>query len=66
MKRSLADIPGDLPGRDGLIALMAQDKKVVDGAMRFILARDIGDSFVTAAVPRAVLADLLDQALAAR
>ena len=66
MKRSLADIPGDLPGRDGLIALMAQDKKVVDGAMRFILARDIGDSFVTDAVPRAVLADLLDQALAAR
>ncbi|MCL4674631.1 MAG: 3-dehydroquinate synthase [Pararhodobacter sp.] len=66
MMRSLADIPGDLPGRDGLIALMAQDKKVVEGAMRFILARDIGDSFVTAEVPRAALADLLDLALAAR
>lgn len=66
MKRKLSDIAGDLPGRDGLIALMAQDKKVVDGAMRFILARDIGDSFVTADVPRAVLAALLDDALAAR
>ncbi|WP_323037164.1 3-dehydroquinate synthase [Pararhodobacter sp.] len=66
MKRSLADIAGELPGRDALIALMAQDKKVVDGAMRFILARDIGDSFVTADVPRAALAALLDEALAGR
>tara|TARA_R110002124_G_scaffold77533_4_gene207604 strand:+ start:4190 stop:5323 length:1134 start_codon:yes stop_codon:yes gene_type:complete len=66
MKRTLAEIPGDLPGRDALIGLMAQDKKVVDGAMRFILARDIGDAFVTADVPHAALADLLDQALATR
>ncbi|GAB4261847.1 MAG: 3-dehydroquinate synthase [Pararhodobacter sp.] len=66
MKRSLADIPGDLPGRDGLIDLMAQDKKVRDGRLRFILARAIGDSFVTSDVPRAVLADLLDEALKGR
>jgi len=66
MKRKLSDIAGELPGRDGLIALMGQDKKVVDGALRFILARDIGDSFVTADVPHAVLAELLDDALAMR
>lgn len=66
MVRKLSAIPGDLPGRDGLIGLMGQDKKVVDGAMRFILARDIGDSFVTADVPPAALEALLDEALAAR
>ena len=63
MKRRLGDIPGDLPGRDGLIALMAQDKKVQDGRMRFILARGLGESFVTSDVPRAALASLLDEAL---
>ena len=66
MKRTLAEISGDLPGREALIGLMAQDKKVVDGAMRFILARDIGDAFVTADVPHAALADLLDEALSGR
>ncbi|MEM1389297.1 MAG: 3-dehydroquinate synthase [Pseudomonadota bacterium] len=63
MARDLADIPGDLPDADGLLALMGQDKKVVDGRLRFILARDIGAAFVTDAVPpdlvRAVLADAL-------
>jgi len=66
LKRKLSDIAGELPDRDGLIALMGQDKKVVDGSLRFILARDIGDSFVSADVPRAVLADVLDAALALR
>jgi 3-dehydroquinate synthase len=31
MKRRLSDIPGPLPGAEGLIALMAQDKKVTAG-----------------------------------
>ena len=43
----LSDIPGDLPGASALIDLMAQDKKVVDGALTFILARSIGDTFIT-------------------
>ncbi|MFN3954712.1 MAG: 3-dehydroquinate synthase [Pararhodobacter sp.] len=70
MKRRLADIPGDLPGSDALIALMAQDKKVLDGRMRFVLARGIGEAFVTDAVPpealRAVLDAALDAAIATR
>jgi 3-dehydroquinate synthase len=57
----IADIPGDLPGPDALIALMGQDKKVVDGRLRFILARGIGRAFVAEDVPgdavHAVLAD---------
>ena len=63
MKKDLADIPGDLPDADGLMALMAQDKKVIDGKLRFILARGIGDSFVTDEVDpdqvRAVMRDAL-------
>ena len=66
MKTDLADIPGDLPDAEGLIALMAQDKKVLDGKMRFILARGIGEAFVTSDVPRDVLKRLLEDALETR
>lgn len=64
MKANLSDIPGDLPDADGLLALMAQDKKVQDGRLRFILARDIGQAFVTDAVDPAVVRALLKDALA--
>lgn len=66
MKVDLADIPGDLPDAEALITLMGQDKKVLDGKLRFILARGIGQAFVTSDVPRAVLKTVLDEALAAR
>ncbi len=65
MAADLGDIPGDLPGRDALIALMGQDKKVQAGRLRFILARDIGKAFICDTVPPATLAALLDDALAA-
>jgi 3-dehydroquinate synthase len=51
MMRDLSDIPGDLPGAEGLVALMGQDKKVVDGKLRFVLARGIGEAFVAEDVP---------------
>jgi 3-dehydroquinate synthase len=66
MKADLSDIPGELPDADALITLMAQDKKVSDGALTFILARGIGQAFVTKDVPRAALQTLLSEALAAR
>lgn len=63
MKRRPSDIPGDLPGPEALLSLMAQDKKVVDGRLRFVLARGIGAAFVAEDVPpeavRAVLAEAL-------
>ena len=63
MKTDLSDISGALPNADGLIDLMGQDKKVVDGELRLILARGIGQAFVTQldgpAALRAVLADAL-------
>lgn len=64
MKTDLADIPGDLPSAEALVELMAQDKKVVDGKLKFILARSIGDSFVTGDVPSETLLGVLQDALA--
>ncbi|MCE8518212.1 3-dehydroquinate synthase [Ruegeria pomeroyi] len=64
MKTDLSDIPGDLPGAAALVDLMAQDKKVVDGQLRFILARGIGQAFVTSDVPRAAVLSVLEDALA--
>lgn len=66
MKTDLADIPGDLPDADGLLALMAQDKKVQDGTLHFILARAIGDAFITSDVPRDAVRAVLKDALARR
>lgn len=66
MKVDIADIPGDLPGPEGLLALMGQDKKVVDGKLRFILAHGIGEAFVADDVPSGIVLDLLSHALARR
>jgi 3-dehydroquinate synthase len=59
MKTDLADIPGDMPRPEVLLGLMAQDKKVVDGRLRFILARRIGEAFVADEVDPAAVTQLL-------
>ncbi|MDO5704432.1 MAG: 3-dehydroquinate synthase [Paracoccus sp. (in: a-proteobacteria)] len=61
MKTRIADIPGDLPDDAALIGLMGQDKKVVDGRLRFVLARGIGRAFVSDDVQRDDLAAVLAQ-----
>ena len=66
MKRRLADIPGELPDAEALVALMAQDKKVRDGRIAFVLARDIGDAFVARDVDLGPVRALLAEALAER
>ncbi|MFA3915405.1 3-dehydroquinate synthase [Ruegeria hyattellae] len=66
MKTDLADIPGDLPGAEALLDLMAQDKKVIDGQLRFILARGIGQAFVTSDVPADAVRLVIEDALASR
>jgi 3-dehydroquinate synthase len=65
MRRRLADIPGGLPPTPELVRLMAQDKKVTEGRLRFVLARDVGAAFLTDAVPPDALHALLDQARSA-
>lgn len=66
MKTDLADVAGDLPGAEALLDLMAQDKKVIDGRLRFILARGIGQAFVADDVPRDLVRQLLEDGLRAR
>jgi 3-dehydroquinate synthetase len=51
---------GELPTAQELIALMAQDKKAKAGRLAFILARRIGETFVTDAVELDQLARFLE------
>jgi 3-dehydroquinate synthase len=66
MARDLADIPGDLTDAAGLMRLMGQDKKVVEGRLRFVLVRGIGAAFVTGDVPGDKVEAMLTEALADR
>lgn len=66
MKVDLVDIEGDLPDADALIELMGQDKKVVDGQLAFIMARGIGDAFVSRDVDLDVVRGVLRDGLALR
>lgn len=57
----LSDIPGanELPGGEGLLELMRQDKKVRQGRLTLILIREIGKAFPTRDVEPATLLDFL-------
>ncbi len=47
----MADIPGDLPDAEALLAFITQDKKVSRGALTFILTHGIGQAFIAKDVP---------------
>ena len=66
MRHRLADVPGALPDAAGLVTLMGQDKKVRDGRLAFVLARDIGSTFVARDVDLGRVEALLAEALAGR
>ena len=59
MLRDLSEIEGELPGAETLLGLMGQDKKVIAGELRFVLARDIGEAFVTGDVPADAVLEVL-------
>ncbi|MEY8118098.1 MULTISPECIES: 3-dehydroquinate synthase [unclassified Falsihalocynthiibacter] len=63
MKVNVADIAGDLPNAAALLALMGQDKKVVDGTIKFILTHGIGKAFVSAETDTDVVLQVLKDAL---
>lgn len=65
-KTDLGDIKGELPDASALLDLMAQDKKVVEGRLHFILTRGIGKAFVTSDVPGDQVHAVLEDALAQR
>ena len=61
----IADIAGaDRPTVKTLLSLMAQDKKVRDGQMTFILVRGIGQSFVSRDVTVPAITAFLERELA--
>lgn len=66
MKTDLPDIPGDLPDAEALFGLMAQDKKVIDGRLRFVLVRGVGEAFIADDVPPDAVRTLLSDAVSAR
>jgi 3-dehydroquinate synthase len=57
----LADIPGGLPPTPVLMDAIAQDKKVVRGALTFILTRGIGQAFIERNVEADGVAAFLDE-----
>ena len=57
----LADIPGPLASTEELMTAIAQDKKVVRGALTFILTRGIGQAFIEKNVDPAAVAAYLDE-----
>ncbi|MGV7032604.1 3-dehydroquinate synthase [Methylobacterium symbioticum] len=48
----LQDVPGGSGDAEAMLDAMAQDKKVRDGALTFILARGIGQSFIAPGIGR--------------
>ncbi|MBM9595588.1 3-dehydroquinate synthase [Roseitranquillus sediminis] len=65
-RAGLVDIPGDLPDPNRLMELMAQDKKVIAGRMRYVLARGIGRAFVATDVDPDIVRSVLSDGLAAK
>ncbi len=64
---SPANLPGGGDGAaDRLVAHMAQDKKVRDGRVMFVLARGIGDAYLSLEVDLDDVRALLDDALTGR
>jgi len=53
------DIPGGRADADELMGLMAQDKKVRQGRLTFILARAIGEAFITRDIDPGAVRDFL-------
>ena len=60
----LHHIPGDVGDVDRLMAAIRQDKKVTRGALTFILARGIGQSFIAPDVDPAAVSAFLSEELA--
>jgi 3-dehydroquinate synthase len=55
----MADIPGELPDAEALLAFITQDKKVSRGALTFILTRGIGQAFIARDVPASEILSFL-------
>ncbi|MET3583136.1 3-dehydroquinate synthase [Mesorhizobium robiniae] len=57
----MADIPGELPDSEALLAFITQDKKVSRGTLTFILTRGIGQAFIARDVPASEVLSFLKE-----
>jgi 3-dehydroquinate synthase len=62
----VSSVSGGLPDADGLMDLIAQDKKVKRGRLTLILARAIGDAFIASDVDAAEVRAFLIEKLAGK
>jgi len=60
----ISSITGGKPDAGELVRLMGQDKKVRQGQLTFILAKDIGQAFITRDVPADKVRDFLSAEIA--
>jgi 3-dehydroquinate synthase len=56
---SIAQIPGDRPDAKVVLGHMEHDKKVRDGKLTFVLAKRVGETFLTNSVSQQAVLDLL-------
>jgi 3-dehydroquinate synthase len=63
MKTDISDIEGVMPTPAALFSLMGQDKKVIAGQLNFIMARAIGQAFVTSDVSEQVVLSVLEASM---
>ena len=59
----ISQINGFVGNKERIYDLMAQDKKVVNGVIRFILARDIGKTMVQENVSKDLIIEVLQDSL---
>ncbi len=62
LETSLSRLSNRLPQASGLIALMGHDKKVIAGRKRLILARAIGETFITDDVADEAISAIIGEA----
>ena len=60
---AIADVAGPGWSSSALISHMRQDKKSLDGDLRFVLVRRIGEAFVRGAIDEALLREILESSL---
>jgi 3-dehydroquinate synthase len=63
IKTDIRDIEGDMPNAAKILSLMGQDKKVVGKQLNFILARSIGESFMTSDVSNKVIMAVIEDSM---
>jgi 3-dehydroquinate synthase len=65
LPNSISDISSSITDPRALVGHMRHDKKVVDGKLRFILVRGIGEAFIAENIDEGKVADLMETAIAA-